>query len=108
MTSTICLIDTSPAVDEALINKITTILPKSVTVKKRTYIQAIAGIPPEVIAIVFIFVSASLARGFLEELGNDAYNRLKSTLRNYPSKERERTLVLDFKSKRTKISFRCE
>src|SRR2546426_4938808 len=108
MSTTTCIIATSPGIDTGLVDKIQATLPKSIGVRRQTYFQATAGAFPEVIEIVFIFVSMYVGKGFLEELGKDAYRKLKGELKNIFSRGEERTLSIDFKSKKTKLSFRIE
>ncbi len=108
MASAICVIATSPTVEKEVVAKIKTALPESITVREEIYLQATAGIPLEVIEVVFVFVASLLGKGFLEELGKDSYGKLKGVLKDLFAKNGERTLAIEFKSKRTKVSFRLE
>jgi hypothetical protein len=108
MSPTICIISTSPSVDKEVAERIRAALPNSIKVRKRIYFQATAIITPEVIEIVFILVGSYIGKGFLEELGKDAYRKLKDELGDFLSKKGERTLAIQFKSKKTRLSFRLE
>jgi hypothetical protein len=108
VTLTICVIATSPTVDKDVAEKISAVLSNSMAVRKETYLQATAGVSLEVIEIVFVFSSTLVAKGFLEELGKDTYGKLKQVLKQIFSRREERALVIDFKSKETRITFRVE
>src|SRR5438445_2205988 len=108
MTSTICVISTSPKTGKALVGEIKAVFPKNVVVKEGTYLQATAGVYLEVIEIAFFFISIPIAKGFLEELGKGTYDKLKGILTAKFSRNEERALVISFKSKETTLSFRLE
>lgn len=105
---TLCVISKSPSVEEIFVKKIRATLPKPIEVEEQTYLQATAGLPPEVILIIFWFANP-VAQGFLQELGKEAYSKLKETIIPFLArKETDQVVNLEFKGKGTTVSFRCQ
>ncbi len=98
MTIASAVISVSPTVEKDVVAKIKATLPASMRVREEIYLQFTAGAAIEVIQIGFVFGSSQVGTGFLQELGKEAYRRLKDAVKRAFSKGRERIKSGDLRS----------
>jgi hypothetical protein len=104
-----CEISSSPSVGSETLKTFEDALRPGFAVKRRTLLQATAGIPPEAIYFAFGFVANSVSSGFFNAIGEEAFGRLKSAImsRLFEHSREERTISFSFKTGETEMSFNC-